>query len=208
MKPDYTTIAACITAVLLLVSSFVYARRTVRGEIDPVPATWVLMMVFLGLSCFMYWNSPRKSFTGNIALTAGLVNISVIVVGVLYAKRNDAVLFDSYQRLCLWLSGIIVIFWAITGDQLVSYILLQLVALIAYSATVKKLLTAKEVREPLFIWVSVLLAAIIAVYPAIVRQDIYGYIYIARAVPSTIGIIWLILRVRQKKIISTKTETA
>ncbi len=194
-------VAVLGTVVLMLVCAVDYVRRAWIRETNPVPATWILMMVMMGLSFWMYWLSPRKSWTANIGVTAGLVNIVIILTGVITTNIHYGTLkvaFDKVQRWCLVGGTGVVAFWFITDQPLISYTLVQCIALIGYFATAKRLLKAERGTEPLFFWVVVLFATLCAVYPAWVKNDPFSWIYLGRAVPSTTFVIYLIARTKRK----------
>jgi len=189
------------TVFLMLYSAWDYVRRAWKRETNPVPATWILMMVMMGLSFWMYWASPDKTWTGNIAVTSGVVNVMIILAGVIMTNlryNTLKVAFDKVQKQCLAGGAGVAVFWFITDQPLISYTLVQCIALIAYFATVKRLWKAELSTEPLLLWVSVLLANLCAIYPAWVKEDTFAWIYLARAVPSTIFMIYLIMRIKNK----------
>lgn len=193
---------AVVTAiVLMLVSSVEYVRRAWIRDIDPTLATWILMMVTLCLSFWMYWDSPQKSWTANIGVTTGLVNIAIILAGVIATNIRYGTLMVSFNRVqvgCLAAGAGIVVFWYFTDQPLISYTLVQCVALVAYFATVKRLLKAERSTEPIFLWVAVLLGSLCAVYPAWVKDDPFSWVYLARAIPSTALMIVLIVRIKRR----------
>lgn len=198
MVYEFTVLAA---AVLMLVSAVDYVRRMWVRETNPVPATWILMMVMMGLSFWMYWNSPRKSWTANIGVTSGMVNVIIILTGVVVTNICHGTLrvaFDRVQKWCLAGGAGVVVFWFFTDQPLVSYSLVQFVALIGYFATVKRLLKAECSTEPLFLWIAILCAMLCALYPAWTKNDPFSWIYLARAIPSTIFVIYLIARIKRK----------
>jgi len=194
-------ITVLVTVVLMLVSAVDYVHRAWIRETNPVPATWILMMVMMGLSFWMYWVSPRKSWTANIGVTAGVINITIILIGVILTNiryKTLNVAFDRVQKWCLAGGAGVVVFWSLTKEPLISYTLVQCIALIAYIATVKRLLKATKSTEPLFLWCAVLLANLSALYPAWVKNDPFSWIYLGRAVPSTILVIYLIARIKRR----------
>ncbi len=189
------------TVVLMVVSAVDYVRRAWIRETNPVLATWILLMVMMGLSFGMYWASPRRSWTSNIAVTTGVVNVAIILAGVIATNVRNGTLhleFDRVQRACLAGGAVVVVFWLLTDRPLVAYALVQAIALIAYIATVRRLWVAERSMEPLFLWVAVLCANLCSIYPAWVKHDPFAWIYLARAVPSTILVIWLITRIKRR----------
>lgn len=194
-------VAVLGTVVLMLVSAVDYVRRAWIRETSPVPATWILMMVMMGLSFWMYWDSPRKSWTANIGVTAGVVNVAIILAGVIATNIRHGTLsvaFDKVQNRCLAGGAGVAMFWFFTDQPLISYVLVQCVALIGYFATVKRLLKAERSTEPIVLWVSAFLAGLCALYPAWVKNDPFSWIYLGRALPSTIFLIYLIAKIKRK----------
>ncbi len=190
-----------IAVILMLISAFDYVRRAWQGSTNPVPATWILLLMMFALSFWMYWESPQKTWTGNIGVTSGIINILIILSGVIAANIKHGTLriaFDRLQKWCLGVGGAIIVFWYLTDEPLISYILVQLIGLVSYIATVKRLWNAPKTTEPLFLWFCVLLANLCALYPALVRSDIFSWIYLARAIPSTSGVVFLIARLKWK----------
>jgi len=195
-------VAVLGTVILMLVSAVDYVRRAWIRETNPVLATWILMLVMMGLSFWMYWNSPRRSLTANIGVIGSLMNIVIILSGVIATNirnRTLSVEFDKTQKWCLAGGAGVVAFWFFTNQPLISYALVQIIALIGYFATAKRLLKAKQSTEPLVLWVVALFANLCAVYPAWVKEDPFSWIYLARAVPSTILIIYLIARIKTRQ---------
>lgn len=189
------------TVVLMMVSAVDYVRRAWIRETNPVPASWILIVVTMALSFSMYWQSPKKSWTGNIALTSALVNTSIIFIGVIATNIRYGTLkvaFDKTQKWCL-ASGVgIMVFWMIMKSPLISYILVQCIVLVAYFATAKRLWKAERSTEPLFLWIAAFCANLCAIYPALVKNDPFTWIYIGRVVPSTLFVIYLIARIKRR----------
>lgn len=182
-----------------MLSAVYYVRCALAGKSHPVPATWILMLVVMGLSFWMYWDSPRRSWTANIAVTAGIINVGYILIGVMWANYRRGTLrvaFDRVQIFCLLAGGVVVVFWFLTNQPLIAYTLVQGIALIAYVATIRRLLKVTESTEPMFQWVAVLIATIFAIYPAWERMDPFSWIYLGRALPSTALMVFLIGRIK------------
>lgn len=194
--------AAVFGAIVLMVISAVdYIRRAWIGETHPVPATWILMVVTMALSFWVYWHSPQKSWTANIGIVSALVNTSAILIGVIAANIRYGTLrvaFDRVQKWCLAGGAGVVVFWSLTDKPLTSYILVQCIALIGYFATMQRLWKAKRSTEPVFVWATVLLACLCALYPAWVRHDQYAWIYLSRGIPSSAIMIYMILRIKKR----------
>lgn len=194
--------AVIATVILMTISAVDYVRRAWIRETSPVLATWILATTMIGLSFWMYWDSPRRSWTANIGVTTAFANIGAILVGVIAVNVRDGTLhvaFDRVQRWCLAFGGAVVVFWTITDQPLIAYALVQLIGIIAYVATIRRLWGAERSTEPLLMWVSVFLASCCSIYPAWVKHDPFAWIYLARALPSTAGMVLLIRRVQRRR---------
>lgn len=187
------------TALLAFLASVEYIRRAWTGKTSPVPATWILMAVNMTLAVWMYWHSSKPSWTGNIGLVTGVVNCYMILSSVMAVNARDRTLriaFDRVQWLCLAGGAVIVLFWAATDEPLLSYILVQGIAVVGYSATARKLWRARKSSEPLAIWVAFFLSNLTALYPAWAKNDLYSWIFVSRS-GSTVGlVVFLIARIK------------
>lgn len=193
--------AVIVTVILMTVSAVDYVRRAWIRETSPVLATWILATTMIGLSFWMYWGSPSRSWTANIGVTTAFANIGAILVGVIATNIRDGTLrvaFDRVQRWCLAFGAAVVVFWSITDQPLIAYALVQVIGIIAYIATIRRLWGAERSTEPLFLWASVFLASLCSIYPAWVKGDPFAWIYLARAVPSTALIVVMIARIKRR----------
>ncbi|MBP9762000.1 hypothetical protein KBD34_00095 [Patescibacteria group bacterium] len=162
------------------------------------------MFTMMAMASWMYLSSPRHSLTANIGLLAAAVNTTAILVAMLVRRSLDGTLgelaFNRVQRFCLGGGAVIVAGWLIARQShtFIAYCLVQLLGVVAYAATAHKLWRATETTERYMLWACGLGACLAALYPAVVRWDIYSGIYLARAIPSTLGMIWLIWRIKRR----------
>lgn len=190
-----------LAAALLVVSSLHYAWLAWEGRTKPVLATWVLMIVMMILACWMYFESPNPSWTANISVTAGVVNLAINLIGVTagHIRRGTLHLaFNRVQKICLTGGAFVVVLWLLTKDPLAMYILVQIIAVIALFATAAKLWRAVGSTEPLFLWVAVFFAGLLSIYPAFAMDDLFAKIYLARAIPSVVTVLVLIARAKRR----------
>ncbi len=186
-----------------MASSIYYVYLVWVRVIVPVMATWILMGLMMGLSFWIYWNSPDKSWSGNVGITGGIFNVGVILVGIIafnVKNRQSIIALSGIQLFCILLGVLVAILWLLTEKGLLSYGLVQLIALIAYVATAARLWRATKSTEPISFWAMILLGNFFAIYPGWVKfqtkGELFGFIYLARAIPCTILIIYLIWRIR------------
>jgi len=197
-----------LTAGATIASAVRYAWLSWRedSDIDPAPATWILMLVMVGLSFTMYMSSDKRSWSANIGITSGMASVSIILFAVITKNVRDHTLrvtFDRTQSGCI-LSGLIIVpVWVGTDNHLLSYTLVQCIALVAYYATIKKLRSAETISEPYFFWIIAVATSIAAIYPGWIKRDPYAAIYLGRAIPSTAYILYLIWKIKKE---APKTE--
>ncbi len=188
-----------VTILLKVVSSIHYVYCAWTRRTSPVPATWILLLTTMALSLWMYWHSENKSWTANIGLMAAFGSTVCIFVGVIASHirhKTLVVTFNRVQKGCLMAGALIVLFWTFTRQPLISYVLVQCIALVGYFATVQKLRSVTSSTEPLFLWVCVLLSGLSALYPAWVKSDVFACIYLGRAIPSTVLMVLLIAKIK------------
>lgn len=188
-------------ALLLVVSSIHYAWLAWEGRTKPVLATWILMLVMMSLACWMYFESPNPSWTANINVTAGVVNLAINLIGVTagHIRRGTLrVAFDPVQKACLAGGFMVVALWFLTHDPLAMYLMVQGIAVIALFATAVKLWSAIGSTEPLFLWVAVFFAGLLSIYPAFAMDDLFAKIYLVRAIPSVVTVLVLIARAKAR----------
>lgn len=188
------------TVILMVVAALDYVRRAWICQTTPTPATWILLVVTMVLSFTMYWEETG-SWTANVGVPSAMFSVIIVLIGVVLVNVRDKtlnVVFDPVQRWCLMAGGVIFLLWCATHQALLAYTLVQCMALVAYSATAMKLWNARHSREPILFWLTVLAGSLCAVYPAWVRHDVYAWIYLARAVPSTAFMVFLIQRIKRR----------
>ena len=204
-------IAVFTTLILVVVAGISYIRLMWRREIEPTPSTWILLMVMLTLSFWMFWEGVRgldlpllDKLKQNLSLSVNVPNISVILMAVVLTNIRYGTLkiaFDKVQKWCLIAGAFSVVLWSFTSNPLLSYILLQLIGVAAYAATAIRLWHAEQTTEPYFFWISSCLSNLCTLYPAWVGEPgvaLYAWIFLARAIPSNLLLIFLIWRLKKK----------
>ena len=193
-----------ITAIVMMAGSFYYCFEIKKGTVSPPPATFIIAAVTFTLSLFMYSRKPNWSFTANIGLTSAFLSAWIVCIYLttkLLRERNFFLSINNWQKFALTSALVVFIVWIITNNAFASYLLLQIAALIAYTPVIQKLWNAKKNSESLIFWTSLMLSSLVASYAAYERNDIEAWIYIFRAVPSTLLVIILILRVKRNETI-------
>ena len=196
----FKNILSWTTVILLIGSAIWYSILTILGEIQPVVATFIMALVYFSISEATYWSKHRSaSIWNNMAMHAGFVNVilaTIVVIGTALWKGNFIADFNSFHYLCLGLSTVILIIWKLTKNHTLSFLLIQLVAVIAYLPMFSRVLTAEIQTESNVMWIAILLASITAI-PKVWKgykeqKDWLGFIYIGRVIPINLILVYLV----------------
>lgn len=188
----------------MIMGAIYYCTEIKRGIINPAPATFIIIAGTFSLSLFMYTKKPNWSFLANIGLSSAFISAWIICIYLsvkLLLEKKFLLSINKWQKYSLIMVSIIFGVWLITDNAFISYIMLQISALIGYIPVIQKLWKAKKNSESIIFWSSLMLSSMTASYAAYLKNDIEAWIYIFRAVPSTLLVIILILKAKKKEAI-------
>lgn len=191
-----------ISAIIMMLGSIWYCYLILKNKVQPPPATFIILSFTFPLAFYMYAQKPGWSYTANIGLTTAIASVwlvAIFLIGKLLYERRLHIEVNKFQRATIIASALIIGFWFISKDQLTSYILLQVSALISYIPVVKNLSKAEKNKDSLIFWISLFLSTCVACYAAYERNDLQSWIYIGRALPSTLTVVILMIRIEIRK---------
>ena len=194
-------ISVWTASIIMIAGSFWYCYQILREKVHPPPATFIILSFTFPLAFYMYTQNLGWSFTANIGLTTAIASVWIVAAFLLTKlsfQKKLHIEINIFQRITILVSVLILVFWLITKDQLISYVLLQVSALISYIPVIKNLWKAERNRDSIIFWGSLFLSTCVASYAAYERNDIQSWIYIARAIPSTITVLVLMIRIELK----------
>lgn len=195
-------ITVWIAAITMMAGSFWYCYQILRGEVQPPPATFIIVSFTFPLAFYMYTKTPGWSFTANIGLTTAIASswvVAAVLLGKLTIEKRLQVELTIFQKITITLAFLVLAFWFITKDQLTAYVLLQISALIGYIPVIKKLWKAERNHDSIIFWGSLFFSSLVASYAAYERNDVQSWIYIGRAIPSTLIVMILMVRIEYKQ---------
>lgn len=178
-----------------------YCYLIIKDRVKPPLATFLIASAVFTISFLMYVQKPDWSFGANIGLVSAVISawgVLVVLTVKLYRTNSMKAEFTPSQKKMVIASVIILIFWAISKNAFVSYALLQVCALLAYGPVIEKLWGAKKNPESIIFWGSLFLSTCVAAYAAYEKSDLESWIYIARAVPSSLLVLVLLIRLELK----------
>ena len=196
------------TIMLLVGSAIYYSILTVLEVILPVIATFIIAFIYFAISEATYWANAKKkmletgekiSIWNNIAMHAGFVNVTIVtiaVIGTALWKGNFVTDFNSFHYFCLGLSAFILFIWKVTKNPVLSFLLMQLIAIIAYLPMFSRVLTMDIQTESNVMWIAILLASITAI-PKVIKgykeqKDWLGFVYVGRVIPINLILVYLV----------------
>lgn len=185
-------------AIIMMLGSFWYCYLILREKVSPPPATFIILSLTFPLAFYMYMQKPDWSFTANIGLTSACLSVWVVgatLLTKLSLQKKLRVELNRFQRITILASLLILVFWFVTKDSRIAYILLQVSALIGYIPVIQKLWKATENKDSIIFWLSLFLSTCVSSYAAWERNDIESWIYIIRAFPSVLLVVILMIRV-------------
>jgi hypothetical protein len=123
--------------------------------------------------------SSGWDFLGGILnLVDVLANVIIVTTIILFSGIK--VKFRSFEKWYLIVALLIILFWLLTDNPFKANLLIQTLILVGYFPTIQKLVVEKKNTEPLWAWVIVYSAGLLALYPAINSGSILPMIYVGR----------------------------
>jgi hypothetical protein len=182
--------SALSSTLIGIIGTIWYIRLLLRGEkVRPVMATWIVLSCTTTLSLITYWTSPGHGLISGACVITGAITIWAVFFIILYVnvRNRTSCHFSSFQKFCLSTSAFIfllwvVVVWGLGGTGIIPNIMTQVLMLIGYFVTAQKLWIAEENTESLFLWWSLIVAGLIALYTGLVSGDKLSVLYAARSV--------------------------
>lgn len=164
-------------------------------KIRPSLAMWVFFTLAVGMSLFTYMKDGQHSPWDNVLNTTDLVFVSSVTVSiVLFGDRSTR--FNRFDLVCLLVVALIVVFWFITENNVVTHLMVQGILVIAYFPVVTRMIRTRENNESYLLWSGMLLAALLALLST---RGSLALIYTGRAVVCIILLMLIMARVDRQK---------
>ncbi len=184
-----TTYLAALTAVAaMIVGMVLYLLPIVRQskEKAPVLATWILFAVASSLSLWTYLHSKNHSVAANVGNAVDpLASWSAVFILAYYSWRRWRRVVFEFNRVqigCLIAVGLILIYWFWTSNEMYANLAVQVIIVVGYVLTIRKLRPAPRNTEPIGAWVAIWLGSLISLIPAWASPNILPKVYAIRAI--------------------------
>jgi len=166
-----------------------------QKKIKPSLAMWVFFTLAVSMSLFAYLKQDSYSLWDNVLNTTDLFFVSSVTLSIiLFGDRSTR--FNRFDLGCLLVVALIVAFWFITHNHVITHLMVQGILVIAYFPVISRMIRTKENNESYLIWGGMLLAAVLALFSTTGGLAI---VYTVRAVISIILLMGLMIWVDRKK---------
>lgn len=191
-------------SVLNLTITCWYCWLTYKQKIKPALAMWIFFTIAVGISLTTYLKSDNFSLLDNILNTTDLALTAIVSVAI-YFFGDHTSKFSRFDKGCLIAVLIIVLFWFITKNHLVTHAMTQGILVIAYFPVISRLWKTRENGESFIIWIGMLLAPVLSLLSS---KGMLATIYSVRAIICILLLLMLMLRVEYLKRNRLKEITA
>lgn len=191
------TITLLVNIIISAVNLFILSRYIYlmyHKKISPSLAMWVFFSLAVGISLFTYFAEGDYSISDNILNFADFilvvgVSISIVVLG------DPTTRFNKFDLFCLGAVTLIIIFWAITYNHVVTNISVQTIMVISYFPVIKRMLNQKKNTEAFSVWIALFITPFISL---ITNKGFLADIYAYRAAICTGTLLLLMVRLELK----------
>lgn len=188
-------LAANLTvSVINIFILFRYVYLLYTKKISPSLAMWVFFSLAVGISLLTYFAEGEYNVTDNILnFTDLILVVSVSLAIVLWGDVSSR--FTRFDLGCLAAVVVIILFWAISKNHIVSNFAIQTIMVISYFPVLKRMLHQQKNTEAFSVWILMLVAAAISLAGS---EGMLASVYAIRAIVCTGVLLLLMLRIELK----------
>lgn len=173
---------------------FRYIYLLYTKKISPSLAMWVFFSLAVGISLLTYFADGEYNVSDNILnFTDLILVVSVSLAIVLWGDVSSR--FTRFDLGCLAAVVVIILFWAISKNHIVSNFAIQTIMVISYFPVLKRMLHQQKNTEAFSVWILMLLAAAISLFAS---KGVLASVYAIRAVVCTGTLLLLMLWIEIK----------
>lgn len=168
-----------------------YCWLLYRKEIKPALAMWLFFTIAVSMSLVTYLAEGNHGFLDNILNTADLIYVSGVALAIIIWGDKSSK-FTKFDTVCLVAVLLIVLFWIITQNHIITNFCIQGIMVISYFPVVKRLLESKENTEPFSVWFIMMLTPAISLLSS---KGALATVYSVRAILCVAVLMILMYRV-------------
>lgn len=168
-----------------------YCWLTYKQKIKPALAMWIFFTIAVAISLITYMKSDNFTLWDNILNTTDLL-LAVSVSLAIWFFGDHTTRFSKFDIGCLVAVIIILLFWFITKNHIITHTLTQGILVIAYFPVISRLWKTRENGESFVVWTGMLLAPMLSLLSS---KGMLATIYSVRAIVCIMILMLLMLRV-------------
>ncbi len=174
--------------LITVILTVLYIWQLVKKKIRPALAMWIMFSTAVGMSLITYLSEGNYGLMDNILNTVDLIYVVTISIAiVIFGDKSSKI--TRFDKGCLLVVLMIVVFWIFTQKHVVTNILIQCILVIAYFPVVKRLLETKENTEPFLICIGMLIAPLLSLLSS---KGLLATVYSVRAI-ICVGLLLLLM---------------
>lgn len=178
-------------SVLNLAITGWYCWLTYKQKIKPALAMWIFFTIAVAISLTTYLEADHFSLLDNILNTTDLALTFIVTVAIWFFGDHTS-RFTGFDKGCLLAVIVILGFWLVTKNHVVTHTLTQAILVIAYFPVVSRLWKTRKNTESFAIWIGMLLAPVLSLLSS---KGTLATIYSVRAIVCILVLLILMLRV-------------
>jgi len=178
-------------SILNLAITCWYCWLTYKQKIKPALAMWIFFTIAVAISLATYLKSDHFSLLDNILNTTDLALTAIVSIAI-FLFGDHTTRFSRFDKGCLIAVLVILLFWFITNNHVVTHTLTQVILVIAYFPVLSRLWKTRENGESFLIWMGMLLAPVLSLLSS---KGLLATIYSVRAIVCITILLLLMLRV-------------
>lgn len=152
---------------------------------------WTFFTLAVGMSLITYFAEGDYSFSDNILNFTDLFAVGGIAIAIFFMGDKSA-RFNKFDLFCLGAVGLIIVFWMLSSNHLVSNFAVQSIIVISYFPVIKRMLNQKKNTESFSVWILILIAPMISLLSS---EGLLAAVYAVRAILCSGTLLALMLRI-------------
>lgn len=191
------TLKFLVNLIISAINIFILARYIYllyNKRISPSLAMWTFFSIAVGISLITYFADGNYNISDNILNFTDLIMVASVAIAILiWGDKTSR--FNRFDLLCLGAVGLIIVFWTISNNHLITNFAVQTIMVISYFPVVKRMLNQKKNTEAFSVWIALLIAPFISLFAS---EGLLASVYAIRAVLCTGILLALMLRIESQ----------
>jgi hypothetical protein len=178
-------------SILNLIITCWYCWLTYKQKIKPALAMWIFFTIAVAISLTTYLEADHFSLLDNILNTTDLALTFIVTLAICFFGDHTS-RFTRFDKGCLIAVMVILVFWLVTKNHVVTHTLTQAILVIAYFPVVSRLWKTRKNTESFAIWIGMLMAPALSLLSS---KGTLATVYSVRAIVCILVLLMLMLRV-------------